>query len=242
MIGALAALAWGLLAAAYIGAASGVRWPLGRTGAFVTGSAVMALAPLIGSLGAGSGDGLAWHMAEHGLILGAGAGLLALGAPVVLALRASRPRVRRVLVSAIRSRAVSIAGDPRFAWVAFVVAIWVTHLPAVIAALDRSAWLHAGEHLALATLAFGFWTCALNAAPLPRRVASNARWAYLLAAAAAADLAALGLMASGYPGAGAAMLGSMLPLAAAGVWSLWRWIADEEIAELARTETLGARR
>src|SRR5204863_7932512 len=81
------------LAALYLIGVRRVRrpWPAGRTIAFVAGAVVLALSELASS------SSFAGHMLEHVLIGMVAPVLFVLGAPITLALQASRPRSARSL-------------------------------------------------------------------------------------------------------------------------------------------------
>jgi len=160
-----------VLGAAY---AAGVRrarrWPVARSLAFAAGVLVLGialLAPLDGTL---SG-----HMAQH-LLLGLVAPLLlAAGAPVRLALSASR---RRAWVRVLHRLPLR----PAVGWAAFTAVMLGTHFTGLYELAVRDPFVHALEHLAYLVAGLLFWVPLLAVDPLPRPPGPAARFAWLLAA------------------------------------------------------------
>ena len=124
---------------------------------------------------------LSVHMVQHLLLIMVAPPLLALGAPVTLALRVASPAVRRgLLLPILHSRAVRVLASPWFAWPLFTAAIWVTHFsPLYDAALEEPA-LHVAEHLLFLTAGAIFWWPVVAADPAPRRMGFGGRFAYLV--------------------------------------------------------------
>ncbi len=110
---------------------SGRPWPARRTACFISGLAVTALA-LVGPPGAYDDTFFFAHMAQHVLLVLLAAPLLVLGDPVLLALRASSPAVRRRwLVPAYRSGVVRRLASPVTGWLLLVGVVTISHVPAV---------------------------------------------------------------------------------------------------------------
>jgi cytochrome c oxidase assembly factor CtaG len=155
--------AWGVRRA-------GRRWPAGRTAVFAAGVlalAVALLAPLDGSL---SG-----HMAQHLLLAIVAPLLLAAGAPIRLALKASRRRAWIRLLHRLPLR-------PAVGWAAFTGVMLVTHFTGLYELAVRHATVHVAEHLAYLIAGLLFWMPLLAADPLPHPPGPAARLAWLLAA------------------------------------------------------------
>src|SRR5437773_9315302 len=88
------------------------RWPGSRTAAFYGGIGVTALA-LVSPIDTYAGVSFSAHMTQHLLLLMVAAPLFALGAPVTMALRASRPETRRrILLPVLHSWPVSVLTHP----------------------------------------------------------------------------------------------------------------------------------
>jgi putative membrane protein len=161
-----------------------VPWPAGRTAAFLAGAGTVAVATLLPGV-AGGGHDPRVHMTQH-LLLGMIAPLLiAVSAPLTLALRVLRPPGRRRLVRIVRRRALRAAAHPLTA-LALVTAplvalyltplhAWTLHHPLGAGAL--------GVHLLVAGTALA-WSVA-GADPMPGRPSVRVRGAVVLAAIAA---------------------------------------------------------
>jgi cytochrome c oxidase assembly factor CtaG len=138
-----------VLAACYLAGVRAVRhsassapWPARNTWAFMGGIALLWLA-ILGPFGSYD-DVFFWaHMTQHLLITMLAAPLLVLGSPMLLALRASSPRVRRRwLVPAMRSSAARWLTDPIVTWLLFVIVLMGTHFsPFYEYSLDHP-WFH----------------------------------------------------------------------------------------------------
>lgn len=103
-------------------------WPFGRTVAFMGGLAVVAAASM-GSPAVYGDGGLFWmHMVGHLMFIMVAPWLVALGHPITLALRAMRGRPRRVLRSALRSRAVAVLTFPFLPLAGYAIVLVVVHL------------------------------------------------------------------------------------------------------------------
>jgi cytochrome c oxidase assembly factor CtaG len=210
-------------ATAYLAAALNARrWPWWRTASFVAGAAVV-----FGSIAIGDRT-LVVHMVGHALLVAVAPPLIVLGRPVSLALRVYSPPARERLLGIMRSRAARALLNPALVWIAFVATQFAFHMTALYDLAERHVWLHELEHGALLVTALVFWSVALAAEPLPRRLSAPARFALLMSAMPASDAVAIYLIAHGHAAAGAAMAAGMMPLGVAAVAVGWSWIATEE--------------
>ncbi|HET7486455.1 MAG TPA: cytochrome c oxidase assembly protein [Acidimicrobiales bacterium] len=161
-----------LVVAAYLVGVRRVRrqWPAGRTAAFVAGAVV------VGAALALDGDGrFVTHATQHVLLGMAGPALLALGAPVTLALQASPPGRRRRLLRVLHSRPAAVACHPLVAWALFggsMLALYLTPLYGF--SLDHEA-VHVAVHVHFLAAGCLFFWPVLGADPLPRRLPHGAR-------------------------------------------------------------------
>jgi putative membrane protein len=175
--------------AAYAAGASRLRdhrvpWPAARTAAFAAAAATVVAAALL-SGAAGAGHDPRVHMTQH-LLLGMVAPvLIAVSAPVTLALRVLRPPARRRLVRLLRRpalraathpvTALALTAGPLMALYLTPLHAWTLHHPLAGAAL--------GLHLLVAGTALA-WSVA-GADPVPHRPSVAIRGAVLLASIAA---------------------------------------------------------
>jgi cytochrome c oxidase assembly factor CtaG len=157
------------------------RWPRSRTAAFLAGLALIAVA-LQSALDADAGRLLSAHMGQHLLLAVAAAPLLALGAPVSLALRSLHGRRREQLASALRSAPLRALTHPAAALGAFAAAMALWHLPAPYEAALRHPALHALEHLSFLGTAYLLWGLVLGVEPFRHRLGAMGRAAVLLLA------------------------------------------------------------
>jgi putative membrane protein len=186
----------------------GAGFPRWRGAAFAAGLAALALA-LVGPVERLAGERFSWHMVQHLLLVMVAPPLLLLGRPLLLARRASSPRVRRMLTSALRSRAVHALTHPVVSWASFVSVLWATHFTGLYQLALTSGWIHAAEHVLYLGAGLLFWFPVVGAEPSPQRLSHGGRLLYLFAAASAGALLASTLYQServlypAYGGAGA---------------------------------------
>jgi putative membrane protein len=123
----------------------GHRWPHARTACLAAGTLCVACA-LLPPVSAH--DGLfAVHVLQHLLLGMAGPAMLALSAPLTLALRTAPPRARRVLLAVLHSRPAAFIATPAFALTADLGGLYVLYLTHLYAAAERSDLIHAAVHL-----------------------------------------------------------------------------------------------
>ena len=212
-----------------------------------------ALAVALGPLDAPAGARLSAHMAEHLLLLTVAPALLALGAPVRLALRVLPPRGRRALANGLRSAPARTLGRSPVAIAVSGAVVVAFHLPPLFGAALASPLLHGGEHAALFWSALVSWIVVLGVDPLPHRLGPIGALAALtaamipMAAVGAVYLGAGHVLFAHYAAGGLAdqrsagtlmWLGGVAVLVPAAVavagWALWR---EEERQR--RREALG---
>jgi cytochrome c oxidase assembly factor CtaG len=186
------------------GAAFPRRWAWG----FAAGMAALTLA-LVGPVERLAEERFSWHMVQHLLLVMVAPPLLLFGRPLLLARRASSPRVRRVLTSALRSRVVHALTHPVVGWVAFASTLWASHFTDLYQLALTNGWIHAAEHVLYLGAGLLFWFPVVGAEPSPRRLSHAGRLLYLFTAASAGALLAStlyqseGLLYPAYEGSGA---------------------------------------
>jgi cytochrome c oxidase assembly factor CtaG len=153
----------GLLAAAvgYLQArrrlvADGVPWPARRTVYFLSGVGALAVA-LLSPVEAYDTVLFSVHVAQHMLLTMVAAPLLALGAPVTLALRVSRGRTRRRLVRLLHSPPVRVVGNPLVAWVVFTLTLYGLYFSPLFDLTLRQPLVHDLVHVHFLTAGLLFW-------------------------------------------------------------------------------------
>lgn len=157
-------------------AGRGRRWPVGRTVAFLSGTAVLAASALLPE------TSFSWHMTEH-VALGMGAPiLLALGAPITLALQASTRPTTTTILRGLHSRPAAVLTHPVVGWVLFggtLVAFYLS--PAFPASLEHP-WLHALVHLHFLAVGCLFLFPLVGLDTVPRPLPHGARLLAVLVA------------------------------------------------------------
>lgn len=184
-------LALALLAVAGTGGAAavarlhrrGVAWPVRRSVAAAAGLAATATAvalPVTGAL-----DPARLHAAQH--LLGGMVGplLLALSAPVTLALRALPPRGRRVLLAVVHSRVAGVATSPGVVVVLDVGGLAAVYLTDLADHLHHAPVLAAAVHLHLFVAGYLLAAVLAGPDPLRRRTGTASALALLVVVAAA---------------------------------------------------------
>jgi putative membrane protein len=120
------------------------------------------------------------HMVQHLLLTMVAAPLLALGAPITLALRLARPEARRGLIlPVLHSRPLRALSFPVVSWLLFAGVMWATHFSALFDAALENPLVHDGEHLLYLGAGMLFWWPVVGADPTPWRMSHGARIGYL---------------------------------------------------------------
>jgi cytochrome c oxidase assembly factor CtaG len=153
----------GLLAAAiaYLQArrrlvASGVAWPARRTAYFLSGIGALALA-LLSPVEAYDTVLFSVHVAQHMLLTMVAAPLLALGAPITLALRVAKGPTRRRMVRVLHSPPLRVVGNPLVAWVLFTLTLYGLYFSPLFDLTLRQPLVHDLVHLHFIAVGLLFW-------------------------------------------------------------------------------------
>ena len=153
----------GLLAAAiaYLQArrrlvASGVAWPARRTAYFLSGIGALALA-LLSPVEAYDTVLFSVHVAQHMLLTMVAAPLLALGAPITLALRVAKGPTRRRMVRVLHSPPLRVVGNPLVAWVLFTLTLYGLYFSPLFDLTLRQPLVHDLVHLHFLAAGLLFW-------------------------------------------------------------------------------------
>ena len=166
---------------------------------FCAALVIMALA-LLSPIATLSEERFSVHMVEHLLLLFGTAPLLALSAPVTLALQAAPSDVRRsVLLRALNSRPVKALSHPVLSWVVFAGVMYASHFSALYDAALRQPLLHGLEHLIYLAAAALFWWPVIRRDPVPGSFPWPARLLYLGLAMPYHSLLGLAIYSSNSP-------------------------------------------
>jgi cytochrome c oxidase assembly factor CtaG len=120
------------------------------------------------------------HMVQHILLTLVAAPLLALGAPVTLALRVASPRVRRRwLLPILHSTPLRVLAHPVVAWLIFAGVMWAAHFSPLFDLALENQLVHYVEHALFLGAALLFWWPAVGLDPAPWRLSHPARLLYV---------------------------------------------------------------
>lgn len=211
-------------------------WPAQRTLAFMFGLLAVIVA-LDSGVEVYADQLVSIHMVQHLVLTLVAAPLLAAGAPVRLALGATRGAARSRLASTIASLPVRTLAHPPSSWLLFVGVIVGWHLSPLYDLSLRHPLLHELEHVVMLTTAMLFWAQVLGADPLPHRLGALGRLLYLLAAMPAMSVVGVWLVSSHalrYPAYGApARALEISPLRDQHVAGVIMWGADALLGAIA---------
>ena len=174
-----AAITWLLLVRRVAIAHPGRPVPAMRTGAFLGGLAVIAVA-LLSGIERYDTTLFSVHMVQHLLLMLVAAPLIALSAPVTQLLRVASPAWRRRVVGFLHSGPMSGLGHPVVAWVTFTLVMWISHFSPLFDAALENPLIHDAEHVAFLAAGLLFWWPVVAADPAPRRLTYPVRALYLL--------------------------------------------------------------
>jgi putative membrane protein len=154
--------------------------PVWRSAAWLAGLAIILVA-LESPVERYAEDLLSVHMVQHLLLAMVAPPLLALGAPVTLALRVASPRTRqRRILPILHARVVRLIAYPAVAWLIFTIAMFALHFsPLYDEALENPA-VHLVEHAVFLVVGGLFWWPIVASDPVPRRMRHPARLAYVI--------------------------------------------------------------
>jgi putative copper resistance protein D len=178
--GILLALWWYLSATKRL-AARGRAWRAGRLACFMAGLAVIAVATQSG-IGAVDTTSFSAHVIQH-LLLGMLAPvLLALGAPVTLALQSSNRRTRRTLLRVLHGRPMSALTHPVAAWALFGGSMFALYFTTLYERTLHNTAFHDLVHLHFVVVGCLFFWLVVGIDPTPHRLPHPARLLFVLVA------------------------------------------------------------
>ncbi|WP_261562301.1 bifunctional copper resistance protein CopD/cytochrome c oxidase assembly protein [Frankia tisae] len=179
----------------------GIRWPVGRTIAWLCGLAVVVIATSSG-LGRYGPVLLSVHMTQHMLLSMLAPIPLVLGAPATLALRAMRPAraphrsgPREWLVALLRSWPVRVLTHPALVTVNFIGSLYVLYLTSLLPTLMRNHLGHLYMNVHFLAVGVLFFELLIGIDPLPRRLPHPGRILMLISAVPFHTFLGLAIMA-----------------------------------------------
>lgn len=160
-----------VLAVAYLVGVRHVRrpWPMSRTTAFLLGSATLV------ATGVAPGDSFTAHMTEHVAIGMIAPLLLALGAPITLALQSCGAATSRSLRLLLRSRTVRVLTHPLVAWTLFGATLVALVFSPLLEWSVRHAAVHALVHVHFLAAGSLFAATFIAVDPIPHPLPHGAR-------------------------------------------------------------------
>ncbi|MCU1395982.1 MAG: cytochrome c oxidase assembly protein [Ilumatobacteraceae bacterium] len=157
------------------------HWAPGRTVAFLSGLAVLAIATMSG---AARYDTVLFsvHTAQH-IALGMIAPLLlVMGAPITLALQASHHTTQVILLRVAHHPVVTALTRPIVSWVLFAATLFGLYFTPLFDLSLRNNGVHALVHVHFIAVGFIFWWPAVGIDPLRRPLGDPARLLYVVLA------------------------------------------------------------
>jgi putative membrane protein len=154
-------------------------WPAGRSTSFGLGLAVLAYATCSG-VGRYDTVLLSVHALQHLLLGMLGPFLLVLGAPMTLALQASRRPTQVVLLRIVHHPVVTTLTHPLVAWTLFAGTLFAYYFSPLLDLSLRNPSVHALVHLHFVVVGMLFWWPAVGIDPARRPLPNPARLLYVL--------------------------------------------------------------
>ena len=152
----------------------GRKWPVARLACFLAGLVVLLVA-LDSGVATYDTTRFSLHVVQH-LLLGMVAPvLLVLGAPITLALQASRRPAQRRLLRVLHSRPVRVVTHPLVVWVAFAGTLVVLYFTGLYALTLRDSLVHDLVHVHFVVVGCLFAGYVVGVDPLPHALPYGAR-------------------------------------------------------------------
>ena len=170
-----------LLGVHWISRTSNDRWSAKRSVAFLAG-AVVVLVAVDSAVGLYDDVLFDDHMGQHLLLVMVAAPLLAMGAPIELACRATPGTAGRLVNKALASPPAEVVGHPIFGFALYAVLIPVAHLTALYNVTLTNQPIHHMEHLAFLVIGYLFWRPVIGIEPSRHSLPPGLRFVYLLLA------------------------------------------------------------
>ncbi|MEN3316124.1 MAG: hypothetical protein V7605_2358 [Acidimicrobiaceae bacterium] len=231
----------------------GRHWPRARTVAFMAGCGVVTVA-LESGLAAYDDRYFSFHVGEHLLLSMVGPPLLALGAPVTLALQAGSRRTQRRLLRVLHSRPMTILTHPLVAWVLFAGSMFALYFSNLYALSLRNPAVHDLVHVHFLVVGVLFFWPVVGLDPTAWRLNHGLRLLYVFVALPFHAFLGIALLSGNEPlfaahtlsdqHAGAGILwavGDLLSLATVAV-VLTQWKAHEDRESIREDRRLDAAR
>ncbi len=175
----VAVLAWYLRSMQRLGT-RGRRWSRYRAASFLVGLAVLAYAAE-GGIAYYDGSNFTVHVVQHLLLMNVVPPLLAMGAPVTLALQSSSRTTTTRLLKVLHSPPARLLAHPLVALASGVVTMYAYFLTPLYAFSEQHPVFHAYVHLHFLLAGCLFWWPIVGRDSLPRRLSFGARFLLVFA-------------------------------------------------------------
>ena len=174
------------------------RWPGRRRAAFLAGLAVATVATQSGWAGA-EAERFSAHTVQHVLLGMVAPALLALGAPVTLALQASSRSTQVGLLRLLHRLPLRLLTHPVVAWLVFGGSLVVLYFSPVLPLSLANEAVHAAVHLQFLLAGGLFCWTAIGLDPLPWRLPHGARLLFVVLAVPVHAIVGLSLVGASQP-------------------------------------------
>jgi putative membrane protein len=179
----------------------GRAWSPKRTVSFLAGLVAIDLA-LQSSVATFSMDYFQAHVVQHLLLMVVGPPLLAMGAPMTLALQTSSRTTKVRLLKVLNSRAFRLVTHPLPVWAAYYFSMFVFFLTVALGVAMNHMWLMDLVNLAFLLASTLFWWPIIGVDPIPHwQMSHGARLTSLLIGVPLESFLALALLSSTRPAA-----------------------------------------
>ena len=145
----------------------GRKWPISRTVSFLAGLVAVEVA-LQSSVAVLAGSIFTAHILQHLLLMVVGPPLLALGAPMTLALQTSSRATKRCLLTVLHSRAFGVITHPVPVFFAYYVSMYAFFLTGALNFAMLHMWVMDLINLGFLGGATLFWWPMVGLDPIPR--------------------------------------------------------------------------
>jgi putative copper resistance protein D len=138
------------------------------------------------------------HMVQHLMLIMVAAGLLAMGAPLELALTTTPGTPGRWLRAAAGSKVGEVLGHPATGFALYAIFIPATHLTSLFNLMLTHMWVHHLEQVGFLVVGYLFWRPVVAIEPTRHRLVPGLRLVYLALAVPIDSFTGLALAMSGH--------------------------------------------
>lgn len=219
----------------------GVHWSAARTTAFVAGVVVVCVA-VVSGVASYDDQVFVVHIFQHLLLMMVAPPLLALGAPVTLAIQAAKRPLQGRIVRLLHHPVVRVLATPLFTGLLYYASMYALLLTPFYGYSLHHELVHDASHVVIFLIGCLFWSPMVGVDPLPSRPSLAMRLIWIFAGMPfevflgvaimnfARPIAPEHTLADTHAGGAVFWVASMLVTLAAAVVLLAQWIRQEERA------------